>query len=179
MNKIVVEQLLNGLPNDLKVFVASHNPETPTVVADLIETYDSAHGRGAHSRERSRYQDRLEHRRFKHSSKESGGSRKVNSSAPKERKPMAEITCYKCHKKGHFARSCTETTYRVREEAETANFIGEVNGRAVKRILIDSGASRTIVNKELVAPADIRKGEFITVSLEMELPENIHWHRCR
>uniref|UniRef100_A0A1X7UC95 SCAN box domain-containing protein n=1 Tax=Amphimedon queenslandica TaxID=400682 RepID=A0A1X7UC95_AMPQE len=76
MNKIVVKQLLIGLPNDLKGFVASHNPETPTVVANLIETYDSAHANWAYQQIRTWYQEQPDHKRSNHSRKESGGPRK-------------------------------------------------------------------------------------------------------
>ena len=63
LNKVAVQQLINGLPNEVKVWVALRNPETPAAVAELIETYDSAHCRSKPSREKPRYQDQ------KHSSK--------------------------------------------------------------------------------------------------------------
>ena len=42
MNKIAVEQFVNGLPQELRVWVASHNHKKPADVAELIEAYDSA-----------------------------------------------------------------------------------------------------------------------------------------
>ena len=43
MDKIAVEQLLNALPQELQIWVPSHNPGTAAAVAQLIESYDSAH----------------------------------------------------------------------------------------------------------------------------------------
>ena len=43
LEKIAVEQFLNALPQELRIWVASQNPTTPTKVAELIELYDSAH----------------------------------------------------------------------------------------------------------------------------------------
>lgn len=156
LNKVAVEQLINGLPNEVKVWVASRNPETPAAVAELIETYDSAHGRSTPSREKPRYQDQ------KHSSKpskDSGKQKNDGNNTQRERRPLTEIWYYKCQKKGHFVRNCTEKTYQFQERKRESTFTGkgEVNGKPVQRIQIDSGASRTVVNRDLVSPTDIVK----------------------
>ena len=56
MDKIAVEQFLHALPQELRKWVASHNPGTAAEVAELIESYDSAHS-PAENRVRTRYQD--------------------------------------------------------------------------------------------------------------------------
>ena len=43
LNKIAVEQFINAPPQELRIWVALHSPETPTGVVKLIEAYDSAH----------------------------------------------------------------------------------------------------------------------------------------
>ena len=130
--------------------------DTPAAVAELIETYDSAHGRSTPSREKPWYQDQ------KHSSKpskDSGKQKNDGNNIQRERRPLTEIRCYKCQKKGHFARNCTEKTYQFQERKRESTFTGkgEVNGKPVQRIQIDSGASRTVVNRDLVSPTDIGK----------------------
>ena len=72
---------------------------------------------------------------------------------------MAAIVCFKCNKKGHLACDCPEKTYRVREETERRRLReeGTVNGQGVKRIQIDTGASRSIVDKRLVQAVDLKK----------------------
>ena len=122
LNKVAVEQLINGLPNEVKVWVASRNPETPAAVAELIETYDSAHGRSTPRREKPRYHDQ------KHSSKpskDSGKQKNDGNNTQRERKPLTDIRCYKCQKKGLFARNCTEKTYQFQERKRESTFTGK------------------------------------------------------
>ena len=72
-----------------------------------------------------------------------------------------EINCYKGSEKGHLARNCTAKTCDAQEKAQKSNqFIfleGEVNGQPVGRTQLDSGASRTIVNRRLISFTDIGK----------------------
>ena len=84
---------------------------------------------------------------------------------PRERKPLAEIICHKCEKKGHIARNCPAKSLRVKEELEQVLLFGEgeVNGQPVQRIQIDSGASGTVVDRRLVPVKDIGD-ETITVT---------------
>lgn len=43
INKVAVEQFLNGLPQEMRIWVMSHDPDAPEKVAQLIKSYDSAH----------------------------------------------------------------------------------------------------------------------------------------
>ncbi len=146
IDKIAVEQFINGLPQELRIWVASHDPKKPTDVAELIESYDSAHARGG-----------TEKAKFTTPRPASTRDGSTQGRKDSQKKPLSEVVCFKCNKKGHFARSCTERGLRVREECETIRFFGEgqVNGKSVKRIQLDSGASRTIVNRNLIAGEDI------------------------
>ena len=75
----------------------------------------------------------------------------------REKKPLSKVVCYKCDKKGHYAQNCTEKTFHVREDTGKTSLFGEgeVNGQLIKRIQIDSGASRTVVRRSLISPSDI------------------------
>ena len=53
IDKIVVEQCLDALPQDLRVWVASHTPGTAAVVAELIESYESRYVQKCHQGQRS------------------------------------------------------------------------------------------------------------------------------
>ena len=159
LDKIAVEQFINALPQDLRIWVASHSPETPTAVAKLIEAYDSAHSSTENRvstyppyqkpQWKSDSKDAVKQGKWKNEDSPRSGSR--------ETKSLAEIVCYKCNQKGHLARNCTSKNLHVQEEKDNpCMFVkGEVNGQPVTRIQLDSGASRTIVNRCLISPADI------------------------
>ena len=71
---------------------------------------------------------------------------------------MSEIQCYKCQNKGHFAKNCMDKTYRIQEGRKDSTLMGEgqVTGKPT-RMQIDNGASRTVVNRDLISPADIEE----------------------
>ena len=155
MNKIVAKQFLNALPQELRICVASHNPETAATVPELIESYDSEHS-PLQIRVRTRHQDhRPSSRPFSKNSFQQGKQKSERSSRnkPCEKKQLSKIVCYKYNKKGHVVRNCTAKTLHLQKGTERINLFqdGEVNGQPVKRIQLDSGTSRTVVNRSLVS----------------------------
>ena len=131
------------------------------VVAKLIESYDSAHSSPG-NKVKPRQLDYKP--QWKSGTKDSpkqdkGKNEGVPKSRSEETKPLSEVVCYRCNKKGHLARNCTTTTFHAQEKADEENQClfaeGEVNGQPVGRIRLDSGASRTIVNRRLISPTDI------------------------
>ena len=181
LNRVAVEQLVNGLPHKLKMWVASHTPETPAAVAELIEAYDSAHGRTTQNREKPRYQD-YKPTHHDRPNRDSGRQKNESTYTQRERKPMSEIQCYKCQKKGHISKNCMDKTYQIQEGKKDSTFVGEgqVNGKPM-RMHIDSGASRTVVNRDLISPADIEEetivvnfgngatGEYLLASIKVKM----------
>ena len=120
LNKIAVEQFINALPQELRIWVASHSPDTPTAIAELIESYDSAHsplGNKVRTHQ-SGYKPPWK-AGIKDSPKHDKGKKEgLPRSRPGETKPLSEIVCYKCNKKGHLARNCTEKTFHAQEKAD-------------------------------------------------------------
>ena len=78
---------------------------------------------------------------------------------------MVDPAFVKCPCLVSIARNCPAKSLRVKEELEQVLLFGEgeVNGQPVQRIQIDSGASRTVVDRRLVPVKDISE-ETITVT---------------
>ena len=143
---------LTALPQELRIWVTSHNPATPSEVAKLIESYDSAHKHPL-KRRKNHYEEHEGTRETSNKGPLQGkqpGDQHIRNTT-REKKPLSEVVCYKCDKKGHYARNCTEKTFHVREDTGKTSLFGE----HVKRIQINSGASRTVVRRSLISPSDI------------------------
>ena len=128
VNKVAVEQFLNGLPQEIRIWVASHDPKTLEKVALLIESYYSAHTRSVTVSERSRSQSDYRYQQKTGTPSRDSSHQRRNAGStnkPRERKPLAEIICHKCEKKGHIARNCPAKSLHVKEGE------GEVNGQPV------------------------------------------------
>ena len=151
VEKIAVEQFLNGLPQEMRIWVTSQNPGTPSRVAELMESYETAHSRGSEkTRPKQDYKPSFKPKEYHKKSEGSNGHGKKKT-FPGDR------SCFKCNRKGHIARDCTEKNLQVQERTKEVIWHGEgrVNGRFVRRIQIDSGASRTVVDRRLVSSKDI------------------------
>ena len=165
LDKIAVEHYQEVLPQELRIWVASHSPTTPAEVAKLIESYDSAYNQSG--RRRRNYREEYKPPGKTPSQEPSPVSKPTGDQTQwnRENRPMSSVTCFKCNKKGHYTRNCPEKNLRVQEGKSKGGLYteGEINGRLVKRIQIDSGASRTVVKRSLISPADI-DGESIKVT---------------
>ena len=153
-----MEHFQDALPQELRIWVTSHNPATPSEVAKLIESYDSAHKHPL-KRRKNHYEEHEGTRETSNKGPLQGkqpGDQHIRNTT-REKKPLSEVVCYKCDKKGHYAQNCTEKTFHVREDTRKTSLFGEgeVNGQHVKRIQINSRASRTVVKRSLRSPSDI------------------------
>ena len=117
IHRIAVEHFQDALPQELCIWVTSHNPATPSQVAKLIESYDSAHNHPL-KRRKNHYKEHEGTRETSNKGlfqgKQPGDRHLWNIT--KEKKPLSEVVCYKCDKKGHYAWNCTEKTFHVRED---------------------------------------------------------------
>ena len=120
-------------PGDERMWVTSQNPGKPGRVAELMESYDTAH-----SRVPDRTRPRQEH---KHSSQSRDYHKKHEGGNTGKKKPFSERTCFKCNRKGHIARDCTEKNLqaneKTNEKTKEAIWCGEgrVNGQFLRKIL--------------------------------------------
>ena len=64
----------------------------------------------------------------------------------------SQITCYNCRKLGHIAKNCPEKAFLIKESpVDNMCCKGEVNGKVVSNMQIDTGACRTVVREDLVS----------------------------
>ena len=65
------------------------------------------------------------------------------------------VTCFMCEKKGHYAKECSEKNFAKGQEVDRGIYRfmcqGKINGIISKRILLDTGSSKTLVHPGLVA----------------------------
>lgn len=100
---------------------------------------------------------------FKQERQKSEGS---SRNTLQKKKPLSEIICCRCDNKGHFTWSCTAKTLHVQVGTEKISLLGEeVNGQPIRRIKINSGASRTVVNRSYISPTNITE-ESIVVTFD-------------
>ena len=111
---IAVEQFLNALQQELRIWVASHSPEPSTEVAKLIEAYDSAQSPVGY-KEKTHSHDYRPH--WKSESKDTKPGKLKTEGLP--RSGVGEpIVCFICNKKGHLAQNCTTKTVHMLEKKE-------------------------------------------------------------
>ena len=87
--------------------------------------------------------------------------------------------CFQCNGYGHIASACPqkpEPVGLVLEHPRAAAYGGKIAGNPVKKMLVDTGASRTIVNSQWVLPA-ARTGVTLPFSLFSSEPCDLHLAR--
>ena len=179
---LVKEQLLNCLPEDARVWVRERKPKTSIEAGELAEDYMQAReARDGEGRAKSRGERREPPGKcprcglLGHWARDCPKQRaKEAESAPSTERPKRQerdIYCYTCREKGHMSFKCPKNTglycdesseQRKPVERPTSGEVyrsGRVNGISVSDIVLDTGASRTLVREELVPPCAITNGE--------------------
>lgn len=73
--------------------------------------------------------------------------------------PVQGPRCFACNEYGHIADACptrTQSINLVSEHPRAALYAGRIAGRQVERMLVDTGASRTIVNSRWVPKSSMK-----------------------
>ena len=187
LDLLVHEQLINSLPEDVRLWVRERKPKTSTEAGALAEDFLQARATENEGRPRSN-KDRQERRAPPGDCPRCGNPGHWASECPKygtkadnktvnNRSRKQEVQCFNCKEKGHMSYNCPkntglycdvtteppqESTHQAIKEKEVYRR-GRVNGIPVEDIVLDTGASRTLVREDLVPPQAIREGSSVTI----------------
>ena len=188
---IVMEQFLNSLTPDLRVWIRERKPETTSEAGELADQYEQARKstlgvgsgnskEGVQRRDHKKDATRSETRRCHACGREGHLARNCSirrdgESQPKENRlkepviPKKEkgdrvVKCYNCGKTGHIATNCPSNALFCSNSAEDwSTQSGVIEGTAVPDIVLDTGCSRTMVRQDLVAEEKLLEGEAVTI----------------
>ena len=171
---MVKEQLLNMLPEDVRLWVYERKPKTSAEAGELAEDYMQA-------REQSSKQVKPVKKdkppgkcprcgMYGHWASDCPNPKaKRDGPGPTgDQKPsfIERVKCFNCSQRGHFASSCPQKALycdtgreQGRREQDRAYRRGTINGVYCRDILVDTGASKTLVRGDLVTEDDIVDGE--------------------
>ena len=178
MEMVAVEQMLNSLPAEMRVWVCERKPKTVTEVGKLAD--DFAQGRGPNGGGRrvpvgprpdpGQRQQCHNCGLVGHLARDCRkGGPGAGQKTPIQPGKRETVRCYNYHEPGHIASRCPsraalymgqghpKTEVQVEERGETQPTVieGEVDGVHVADILVDTGAARTMVHKNLVLEAKL------------------------
>ena len=180
------EQLLTTLPEDVRMWVKERKPKTTTDAAQLAEDYLQARPAGTppkpdhaptgpcprcgelgHWARLCPTNPRPPPTRQQQSTDMPRNPRThVNSRPSDQNSRPQDVKCYNCSAKGHLSHNCPQkalfssTTPAIvtNKRQERAYQRGTINGVYCKDIVVDTGASKTLVRSDLVTQDDILEG---------------------
>ena len=181
LDLIVREQILAILPEDIQVSVIERQPKDSEEAGRFAGNYLQARSMSIARREkkasapttkcprcgRHRHWARnctksRDHDRSDPGQQAAGDQQQPTTTSTGSRPQNRDITAVRCNEKGHFSSSCpNRSLYCGQPEGgqDRARRHGTVNGVYCTDILVDTGATQTLVRKDLVADDDILDGE--------------------
>ena len=181
LDLVVKEQLLSALPEDARLWVSEHKPKTSKeagqLAEDLLQVRQSVSRTlakpfgGEPPRTPCPKCGQAGHWARDCPRARSGGSAPSKEQAAKQEREAPPVLCYNCKQRGHVAakypsnaalfcqgeeQANDSTLQRVVKEAHRH---GIVEGVHVSNILLDTGATRSIIREDLLPPDHRVDGE--------------------
>ena len=176
LDLMVREQFLSILPEDARVAVIKRQPKDSEEAGRVAATYLQAHSMTINRRGKKTTTPVNECPRCgKHGHwakdcprprENSSTTRQATSEQRQASRPFSKDTstvrCYNCNERGHYASSCPRRSMYCGQpegEADRARRRGIINGTYCADILVDTGATQTLVHRRLVTEDNILDGE--------------------
>eukprot|EP00731_Ephydatia_muelleri_P034723 Em0073g20a len=174
---IGLEQFLNTLPLEKRLWVHEKKPKTCVEAGELVDEYEQIRRKEPPVAEAGAKTPKTDGAGRKTSSctycGRTGHNESVCRKKPREEESEGQ-RCFQCRKVGHISRNCPERRALLwREEAEKRSkgsgarqngicLPGTVEGKKTK-ILLDTGCSRTMVSNQLVPLENYLEGKGVSV----------------
>ena len=173
---LVREQFLSGLPEEVRVHVKERSPNTSKEAAELAEGYLQAHPQTSPCKFTSKNDKAPPGKcprcgELGHWARECPKSKQQDSTGTKppavvKREPI----CFSCQQRGHIASKCPSNPNWFCEDStnicklatsphENIIRLGRVEGKLVPNMIVDTGASRTLVRSDLLSPSTKLQGQ--------------------
>ena len=203
MEVVAVEQMLNSLPAEVRVWVRERKPRTVAEVGKLADDFAQARGQTKEGRsDEGRPVEEQKKECYRcglvgHLARECrnrGPYTSVEQRTQVQTGKRESVKCYNCGQQGHIASRCPsrvalytaldrtgQDVDQSREELKVIPPIlinGEVNGTAVRDILVDTGTNTTIVSKSLVSEEQLM-GEEAHVSIQCAHGDTVKYPLAR
>lgn len=185
LDKVVMEQFLNSLPKETRVWVSERKPESSIAAGQLADDFALARkstrdvGKADQQRTEPRKQQGIRQcyscGQTDHVAKDCPKRTGAEVAQQQHRQPPRQgrqgdrdhIICFNCRGRGHMSRQCPSNALfaargkSVEQRAKKLEVacIGTVEGHPVDEIVLDTGCSRTLVRKDLVPGEKLTGGE--------------------
>ena len=182
IDMVVMEQFITMLPEEIRVWVKEHKSETSMIAGKLAEDYQQARKTAEDDQVGSKEKPPEGGRRClvcrktghlarecpnkTHKLRSGSTDRQLNSTNREESSRQAVLRCYTCDGKGHTSKPCPSKALFCGNRNKPRGAVegtvlrqGVVNGFLVDDLLLDTGCSKTIVQRDLVGEEQWLGGE--------------------
>ena len=187
IDMIVIEQFITMLPEEIRVWVKEHKPETSMIAGKLAEDYQQARKTAEDDQGRSKDKPPeggkccLVCRKVGHLAREcpnkvhkpnlsGGNSTHEHHNPTREESRQALLRCFTCDCKGHTSKQCPSKALFCGDRNKPRGVVvgtvlrqGVVNGFLVNDLLLDTGCSKTIVQRDLMEEEQWLEGELTII----------------
>ena len=184
--KVGIEQFLSTLPVEQKLWVTEKKPKTCIHTGELADEYEQARREGSTTgvvtelllQQEPQQQKQAKPREQKICSfykkighVEQECRKKKREQATSSTPGRSEIQCSNCQKMRHIASKCPGKTnlfcgeQKSAQETKTLGIYREglIEGQKVEKILLDTGCSRTMIQRSLVPQNKFLEGQAVTI----------------